>query len=211
MMDANQVLSVFLVVVLSMFGVAGCGDSANLPNGPVETQASTTEPDSLSEEVSPPAPVPAPTKSVYEAAFEGDVDAIKLHIAAGTDLNYQDPVTGSNALISAAIFGQNEAAILLIEGGADLEVRNNEGSTALHSAAFLCREEIVKSLLENGADRNPRNNGGVTALDSVAGPFEEVKPIYALLQQSLGPFGLMLDYEFIGATRPKIAEMLRAQ
>ena len=90
-------------------------------------------------------------------------------------------------------------------------MKNNEGSTALHAAAFLCREEIVKALLAKGADRNARNNAGSTALDSVAGPFDDVKPIYDLILGVLGPYGLELDYEFTKEARPKIAEILRAE
>jgi ankyrin repeat protein len=146
-----------------------------------------------------------------EAAMNGNTEAVRQHIAAGTDLNKRNPESGSTALSTVATFGQTEVAILLIEGGADLEVKNNEGSTVLITAAFLCREDIVKALLAKGADRNARNNAGSTALESVAGPFNEVKPIYDILRAVLGPLGLELDYERIRKTRPKIAKALRAE
>ena len=63
-------------------------------------------------------------------------------------------------------------------------------------------------LLDNGADRNLENNFGSTALESVSGPFDNVKVIYDQFSKDLGPLGLKLDYEYIKATRPKIAEML---
>ncbi len=91
------------------------------------------------------------------------------------------------------------------------EVKNNGGSTALHTAAFLCHAEIVNALLEKGADQNARNNAGATAFDSVSGPFDDVKPIYDRLLTVLGPYGLELNYDFIKETRPKIAEILRAE
>ena len=99
---------------------------------------------------------------------------------------------------------------MLIEAGADMNAKNNEGSTALQTAALLCRTEIVEALLKNGADKNVKNNAGRTALDAVAGPFDDVKGIYDYLQAVIfGPLGLELDYERIKMTRPKIAEMLQ--
>ena len=116
---------------------------------------------------------------------------------------------GSTALITAAVFGKTEVAKALIEAGADVNSRNNDGSTSLYCAAFFCRTEIVEALLDKGADKSIRNNFGSTALESVAGPFSDVKGIYDLFSKDLGPLGLKLDYEQIEETRPVIAEMLR--
>ena len=71
------------------------------------------------------------------------------------------------------------------------------------------RTEIVEALLENGADKDLANTAGRTALETVAGPFEDVKPIYDSIQKGLAPLGLRFDYGRIRETRPKIAEMLR--
>lgn len=166
---------------------------------------------SADEPAAAPESVKAPGISLEMAAMKGDVEAVRQHIAAGTELNQRNPMSGATPLISAATFDQSEIAILLIEGGADLEVTNNEDATALHVAAFFCREEIVKALLAKGADRTARNSAGATPLDSVAGPFDDVKGIYEFLQMVLGPYGLELDYEYIKETRPKIADILRAE
>jgi len=153
--------------------------------------------------------VKAPNMDIHTATLLGDLDAIKQHIAAGSDLNEKEPSMGSTPLISAAVFGKTEIARALIEGGADVNFKNNEGSTALHSAAFLCRVEIVEMLLENGADKELLNNYGSTALQSVTPPFATVKPIYEQFNKDLGPLGFKLDYAYAEATRPMIAEMLR--
>ena len=152
-----------------------------------------------------------PEVSVSDAAVSGDLESLRQHIAAGSDLNAQNPASGATALIAAALFGQTEAASLLIDAGADLELKNNEGSTALITAAFVCREEIVKSLLKSGADLSARNKAGLTALDSVQGSFADAKPIYDLIQSVFGPYGLELDYEALKQTRPKIAEILQSK
>jgi len=149
-----------------------------------------------------------PEINIFEASFNGDMNAVEQHILAGSDLNGKDAY-GSTPLIIAAIFGKTDVAIALIEADADLSIRNNEGSTPLHIASFYCRTEIVKALLENGADKNLKNTYGSTALESVFSPFEEVKGVYDQLGKALGPFGLELDYERIKKTRPIIAEMLK--
>jgi hypothetical protein len=116
---------------------------------------------------------------------------------------------GSTPLITAASFGKNKIAQALIDAGADVTPKNNDGATALHAAAFFCRVEIVQMLIDAKADRSARNNFGATARESVMGPFEEVRPIYEMLQQQLGPLGLQLDLKEIEKTRPVIAMMLQ--
>ncbi len=151
---------------------------------------------------------PTPSVSLHMAALQGNIDAIRQHIEAGSDLNEKDAY-GSTPLTIAATFGKTEVARTLIEAGADMRIRDNYGSTPLHLAALFCRTEIVKTLLDKGANMYLRNNSGSTALDIVSAPFDDDKGIYDQLGAALGPMGLKLDYEQIKMTRPKIAEMLR--
>ena len=157
--------------------------------------------------------VKAPDISLFEAALEGDLDAVKQHIAAGTDLNLKDPNPEGNkdtALAMAAAFGKTDVAIALIEGGADLDARNKDGTTPLHSASFLCYPDIVQALVDKGADKNVRNNSGSTPLEGVELPWAVAKGIYEFLDGIIfKPLGAPLDYERIESTRPKIAEILR--
>lgn len=149
-----------------------------------------------------------PGVDIHTATFMENIQAIKQHINAGSDLNKRDAY-GSTPLNTACVFGKTEVALLLIEGGADVNLKTNDGSLPLNNAAFFCRTEIVKALLENGADKTLRNGYGSTALESVAGPFSEVKPIYEQISKDLGPLGLKLDYKYLEKTRPVIAEMLK--
>lgn len=146
--------------------------------------------------------------SIHIAALQGNVEAVREYIKAGSDLNERDEY-GSTPLIIAITFGKTEVARALIEAGADMNIRDNNGSTPLHLAAFFCRPEIVRALLDNGADRFLRNNSGSTAYDIAQSPFDYDIGIYDELGAALSPLGLKLDYERIKTTRPEIAEMLR--
>jgi len=53
---------------------------------------------------------------------------------------------------------------LLIDKGADVNAKTNDGDTALMWAAISGEVDIVKMLLEKGADVNAKNNHGDTAL-----------------------------------------------
>lgn len=155
------------------------------------------------------ASVKAPDIDIHTAVISGNLAAVKQHIQAGSDLNLKDPFGGSSPLISAAVFGQPEAAKLLLDAGVDINFQNNDGSTALHTAAFFCRPEIVKMLLEKNADKTIKNKYGATAYENVAGSFGDVKPVYDMMSNALGPLGLKLDYTYLEKTRPEIADMLK--
>jgi ankyrin repeat protein len=153
--------------------------------------------------------VKPPQVDIQTAVVTGNLDAVKQHIAAGSDLNVKDPFGGSSPLISATVFGKTEIAKALIDAGADIDIENNDGSTALHTAAFFCRPEIVKMLLDKGADKTIRNKYNSTAYDGVAAPFSDVKPFYDAMVTALGPMGLKLDYAYLEKERPVIAAMLK--
>ena len=146
---------------------------------------------------------------IHTAVVNGDLDAVRQYIAAGSNLNEPEPMGGSSPLITAALFNKKEMVKVLLDAGARVDFRNNDGSTALHVAAFFCRPEIVKLLLENKADKSIRNKFGSTALESVEGPFTAVKDIYDFMSQVLEPLGINLDYAYIERTRPEIAAMLK--
>ncbi len=151
----------------------------------------------------------APEIDIHSAIITENLEVVRQHIDAGTDINKKDPMTGSSPLITAATFGKTDIAKALIDAGADLSVKNNDGSTALHSAAFFCRVEIVQLLIDANVDKDQRNNFGATARESVMGPFEQVQPIYTMMHEQLAPFGLQLDMEELEKTRPVIAMMLQ--
>jgi len=154
-------------------------------------------------------PVDNPKMDIQTAILSDQLDVVKQHIAAGTDINRKDQMSGSTPLISAATFGKTAIVKALIDANADLALKNNEGATALHVAAFFCRVEIVQLLIDAKADKTTKNNFGATPRETVLGPFAEMKPIYEMLQQQLSPLGLQLDLKELEKTRPVIAMMLQ--
>ncbi len=150
-----------------------------------------------------------PKVDIHTAVITGNTEAIRQHIAAGTNLNQKDPMGGSSPLISAALFGKTDIAKLLMDAGADIHFQNNDGSTALHTAAFFCRPDIVQLLLAKKADRTVKNSYGLTPYELVSGPFASVKEIYNGMGKMLAPMGLVLDNAYLENTRPQIARMLK--
>lgn len=182
-----------LTFLATLFTIAGCNENKE------NTQSITT----VKTNVKPP------EVDIHTAVLTGNMEALKQHIAAGSNLNEKDPFGGSSPLISASLFGKTEMARALIEAGAELDFQNNDGSTALHTASFFCRPEIIKMLLDKGASKTIKNKYNQTAYESVAGSFAGVKPSYDALGKMLEPMGLKLDYTFLEKTRPQVASMLK--
>ena len=151
----------------------------------------------------------APDVDLHTAILSDNLDAVKQHIAVGSNLNEKDPFGGSSPLITAALFDKRDAVKLLLDAGADINFQNNDGSTALISAAFFGRPEVVEMLLAKDADKTIKNKYGATALDNVSAPFAEVKEVYDVMGNMLAPMGLKLDYAYLEKVRPEIAQMLK--
>jgi ankyrin repeat protein len=102
------------------------------------------------------------------AIYMRDLDAIRQHIKAGSDLNIQEPTLKSTPLITAAALGEPEAAQVLIDAGANINAKNKDGSTALITTAAFGKTKVAEVLIKSGADLNITNNDGSTALHTAA-------------------------------------------
>ncbi|MCH2216064.1 MAG: ankyrin repeat domain-containing protein [Flavobacteriales bacterium] len=150
-----------------------------------------------------------PEVDIHTAVIQGDLDAVKQHIDAGSDINIKEPMGGSTPLITAVTFNHYDIAKALVDAGADLSLKNNDGSTPLHAAAFFCRKKMVQMLLAANADKTTKNNYNATPREIVMAPFEAMKPAYEMIQVQLGPLGIKIDMDYLERTRPLIADMLR--
>jgi ankyrin repeat protein len=81
-----------------------------------------------------------------------------------TDVN-QVGVFGERPLDVAAVRGNPEEIVALLEGGAEVNAAGEHGHTALHEAVSQGNLAAVKLLVEFGALVDVRNEFGQTALD----------------------------------------------
>ena len=80
------------------------------------------------------------------------------------DKEYRDLID-QTPLIIAAFNGCTDIVRMLLDAGANIEHKNDQGENALISAAQEGHIDTVKLLLDAGADVNQSNTDGETALD----------------------------------------------
>ena len=133
---------------------------------------------------------------ILAAAYNGNIEAVKQHLAAGTDVNVKGGFADGTPLHYAAANGHKEIAELLIEKGADMNAKDEDGGTPLdvaiqfkeleiadlirviggisgaadsiHVAAAAENIEAVKQHLATGSDVNAKDVIGRTALHQSA-------------------------------------------
>lgn len=98
------------------------------------------------------------------AAWTDDAAAVRLLVAHKGDLNFAGP--GNLTPLSIALqYGKDDAAVALVESGADYRATMGDaGYTPLMIAVAGHSEPAARALVTKGADVNASNAGGVTAL-----------------------------------------------
>ena len=96
-----------------------------------------------------------PSVDIWTAANKGNIEAVKQHIAAGTDLDAKMQ-GGHTPLHTAANSGHKEVVELLIDNGADVNAKTDVGTTPLFYAAADGQKEIAELLIVKGADVNAK-------------------------------------------------------
>ena len=110
------------------------------------------------------------TNRLHEAVKKGDLEAVRALLARRPEIVDLLPGGPSGSEIRAlhiAVMARDvEMARLLLEAGADVNGRSEEGGfTPLHSAAQNGNAELVRLLLDHGADRSARTDDGQTPAD----------------------------------------------
>jgi ankyrin repeat protein len=103
--------------------------------------------------------------ALMAAAVAGQVENVRLLIAAGADVNLAALSTQETPLIAVAKrHGRTSIARVLIDAGAKLDCVDASAATALHWAANRGFAPLVRLLLLRGADTGPLNARQETAL-----------------------------------------------
>ena len=107
---------------------------------------------------------PPPDISIHSATENGNIKAVKQHLAAGTDVNAKDDFLGWTPLHYTAASGNRQITKLLISKGANVNAINSNNDTPLDIAALTFGIETSKqrSNLTQTADLL-RKHGGKTS------------------------------------------------
>jgi hypothetical protein len=114
---------------------------------------------------------------IHLAARNGDIEAVKQHLDAGTDANAKG-ADGWTPLHYAAWRGKKEVAELLIANGADVNAKDVVGETPLHKAVIDGRKETAELLIAKGAEVNAKTKTAGDEWWTVLDWAELVRKIY---------------------------------
>jgi ankyrin repeat protein len=90
-----------------------------------------------------------PDGALIQAAKDGNIEAVKQHLAAGADVNAKG-MTGWTPLHYAALIGHKETIELLIAKGANVNAKNNGGGTPLDWAVSGGKKATADLLRKHG-------------------------------------------------------------
>jgi ankyrin repeat protein len=134
-------------------------------------------PDELSGD-RPPSPGDPRAVRIAEALRAGDREAFARLLRQEPEVVKLKAAGGSTLLMFAALYGDTESVLQLIDRGAEVNVANEAGATALMWAADDADKTRV--LLEHGADPNATSIEGATPL-LIALRYKHTAPVVKLL------------------------------
>jgi uncharacterized protein len=97
---------------------------------------------------------------LFKAAEAGDTARLSALLDKGEDINSRNK-HDQTPLMWSILHGQTDAALLLIERGADVNLRSKDGASAI-KAAINGDLKVLRRLIDAGADVNMRDDRGAT-------------------------------------------------
>nr|KAF6424888.1 fibronectin type III and ankyrin repeat domains 1 [Molossus molossus] len=99
--------------------------------------------------------------ALHWAADGGHCGVVEWMLQDGCEVDVMDAGSGWTPLMRvSAVSGNQRVASLLIEGGANVNVKDKDGKTPLMVAVLNNHEELVQLLLDRGADASVKNEVG---------------------------------------------------
>ena len=149
-----------LLTTIAAVVLVGCGESQqSAPQAePVAEVPAQPSPPPVEAKPEPPT-AKAPAVSIHDAAYDGNIEAVKQHLAAGTHVDAKDDAYGGQTTLHvAANRGHKEVVELLIANGADVNAKDKQevnakdekGFTPLDYATIRKRTEIANLLRKHG-------------------------------------------------------------
>ena len=103
----------------------------------------------------PPKAIKADT--LYQAAAKGNVDRLRSYLKNKVPVNDCDEYN-MTLLHHAVHGGQEEIVNMLVDAGADCDLKDSEGWTAVHTASDKGNGNIIKKLIVGGGDVSSKDN-----------------------------------------------------
>ena len=141
-------------------------------------------PDAVSGETPPPPPDPKAAR-MMEALRKGDREEFKKRLRDDPKVANLKGPGGSTPLMAGVLYGDADTVRLLLDSGADPNIRNEAGATALMWATD--DPEKTRLLLTKGADAKARSEDGRTPLLIAAGRFGSSAVVKLLLDAGADP------------------------
>lgn len=113
------------------------------------------------------------TLRLFDAAAWEDGLAVSQLLAQGAEINSQTEATRRTALIAASSFGNTGTMQVLLNAGAKIEIKDNDGWTALMWATMDGNVNAVKLLLDHGANKEVKDENGKSCIDIAKGRHHE--------------------------------------
>lgn len=168
----NRVVAILIVAGTIVIALATFSDATRHLLDLVKGQSPETarrELNSLSVDYTP--------QAFIERAKQGDLQAVRLFLAAGMDPNARDE-KGNTALMYAITENRVDLLKVLLQAKPNVAQQNNGGGTALKWAAARGQLDTVRLLLDRGADAQTINETFVTAAE-----FAQLDVLHALLER----------------------------
>ncbi len=103
------------------------------------------------------------TTPLMLACGEGQVEAVELLIKKGADIMARN--SGGSTALHDSVYSDSDCTLVLLKGGADVDVQSMHGLTPLMVAAGYGPASQVEVLLAAGADLLLTDDQGQSALD----------------------------------------------